>query len=109
MSLIPDGGRALITVPNRFPYHPDPIDTGYRPTTKEISSLFPDMTTINESMLRCGRLWDLALANPSRLLRAKASDSAAGNTERKLGHWLPYTVRSFRMSCVEMVHGRTSC
>lgn len=100
--LLPKGGRALITVPNRFPYHPDPIDTNYRPTPRELSSLFTRMRATSEALLPCGRLFELVLANPQRLLRPKASDSAAGNTERRLGDWLPYTVRRFRMACVEL-------
>jgi SAM-dependent methyltransferase len=100
--VLPAGGRALITVPNRFPYHPDPIDTGYRPTPAELKSLFPELTSIHERLLRCGRLWELVLANPSRLLRPKPGDSAAGPAERRVMDWLPYVARSFRMACVEL-------
>jgi SAM-dependent methyltransferase len=100
--LLPKAGRALITVPNRFPYHPDPIDTNYRPQPRELSALFDGMQATQEVLLRCGGLFELVFANPQRLLRAKPSDSAAGHTERRLGDWLPYTVRSFRMACVEL-------
>jgi SAM-dependent methyltransferase len=100
--LLPEGGRALITVPNRFPYHPDPIDTNYRPLPQELSALFDGLQATQEVLLRCGGLFELVFANPQRLLRATPSDSAAGHTERRLGDWLPYTVRSFRMACVEL-------
>jgi SAM-dependent methyltransferase len=101
-NLLPKGGRALVTVPNRFPYHPDPIDTNYRPTCVELSSLFSDLTTTRADLLRCGRLLDLVLANPERVRPAKVGDSAAPPAKRRLADWLPYTVRSFRMACVEL-------
>ena len=38
-SLLPPGGRLVITVPNSYPHHRDPIDTMFRPTPREISTL----------------------------------------------------------------------
>jgi hypothetical protein len=35
------GGYLFITVPKRFPYHEDPIDTMFRPSIGELISLFP--------------------------------------------------------------------
>lgn len=35
-------GLAIITVPYLYPYHEDPIDTWFRPNTKELLKLFPD-------------------------------------------------------------------
>jgi len=34
------GGLVLATVPSSFPYHADPIDTGFRPTPSELAALF---------------------------------------------------------------------
>lgn len=34
------GGLVLATVPSSFPYHADPIDTGYRPAPAELAALF---------------------------------------------------------------------
>ncbi|HXV85294.1 MAG TPA: hypothetical protein VD793_01275 [Gemmatimonadales bacterium] len=49
--LVPAGGYLLVTVPRRFPYHPDPIDTGFRPGVKELSALFPDLkVTVGEEV-----------------------------------------------------------
>ena len=39
--LLPVGGYLIITVPNRFPYHPDPIDTMFRPGVNESPGSFP--------------------------------------------------------------------
>jgi len=42
-SIIPIGGYLFVTVPYKFPYHCDPIDTMFRPSVNELSRLFPDM------------------------------------------------------------------
>lgn len=38
--LVPVGGLLFISVPKHFPYHPDPIDTMYRPRPDELASIF---------------------------------------------------------------------
>jgi hypothetical protein len=101
--LLPAGGRALVTVPQRFPYHPDPIDTMFRPDVAGLLSLFPELRADATRSLRCGRLLDLVRANPARV-RAREQD---GDTpKRLLRDWLPYLVREFVVTCAELV--RTS-
>lgn len=34
------GGHILVTVPKSYPYHPDPIDTLYRPSPEKLAALF---------------------------------------------------------------------
>ena len=34
------GGLILVSVPSSFPYHADPIDTGYRPSPRDLAGLF---------------------------------------------------------------------
>lgn len=41
-SLLPPGGRLVITVPKSYPHHRDPIDTMFRPTPAEISALIDE-------------------------------------------------------------------
>ena len=41
-SLLPPGGRLVITVPKSYPHHRDPIDTMFRPTPEEISALIDE-------------------------------------------------------------------
>jgi len=40
------GGLILATVPSSFPYHADPIDTGYRPTPAALAALFGHSETL---------------------------------------------------------------
>lgn len=37
-----NGGHLLLSVPYSYPYHPDPIDTLFRPTPEQLGSLFED-------------------------------------------------------------------
>lgn len=39
--ILAPGGLMVVTVPRDYPYHPDPIDTYFRPTPDEIGALFP--------------------------------------------------------------------
>jgi SAM-dependent methyltransferase len=39
--VVAPGGYVLVTVPRSYPYHADPIDTGYRPTPEELFAFFP--------------------------------------------------------------------
>jgi hypothetical protein len=38
--IVGSGGFILATVPSSYPYHADPIDTGYRPSPAELASAF---------------------------------------------------------------------
>ena len=38
--IVGPGGLILATVPSSFPYHADPIDTGFRPTPPELAAAF---------------------------------------------------------------------
>lgn len=40
------GGLILATVPSSFPYHADPIDTGYRPSPAELAGVFAGSTPL---------------------------------------------------------------
>lgn len=51
MELIPKEGYFFISGPYKFPYHPDPIDTMFRPNIEEMASLFPNSTIIESSII----------------------------------------------------------
>lgn len=36
------GGIIILSVPNSFPYHPAPIDNGFRPSDSELAEFFPE-------------------------------------------------------------------
>ena len=51
--LVAPGSVAVLSVPFRFPYHADPIDTMYRPRPGELAALFPDFTVSAAEIVRC--------------------------------------------------------
>jgi hypothetical protein len=71
LEIIDDGGYIFITCPRRYPYHPDPIDTMFRPTPEDLSGLFPKTRLIDKIVLypeRSGIL-ELIKTNPLEILR----------------------------------------
>ena len=78
--LLPAGGHVIITVPNRFPYHPDPIDTMFRPGLAELVKLFPQCHLVDGVLLNCGTGWDYVERDP-RVLIAKVKRRFAGLRE----------------------------
>jgi SAM-dependent methyltransferase len=44
-------GKVIVTVPHRFPYHQDPIDTGYRPSPEELADEIGDFFQVESAEL----------------------------------------------------------
>lgn len=54
---VPPGGYLILTGPHQFPYHADPIDTMFRPSSQEMGALIGDRLAIEEATdLQCRRL-----------------------------------------------------
>ncbi|MGZ4335746.1 MAG: class I SAM-dependent methyltransferase [Gaiellaceae bacterium] len=60
------GGYLLVTVPSRYPYHPGPIDTLFRPTVEELRLLFPTLTVMGAAEIRCESLIAYLLGSPTK-------------------------------------------
>lgn len=45
------GGHILVTVPKSYPYHPDPIDTLYRPSPQKLANLFGKSELTNSTIV----------------------------------------------------------
>ena len=52
--LVAPGGHAIVTVPSSYPYHPDPIDTLFRPTPEQLADMFPGWQVVKKQQLACG-------------------------------------------------------
>jgi hypothetical protein len=101
-SLVEPGGLVLVTVPRSYPYHADPIDTGFRPTPDQLAALFvgarlqrgevvEDCTYAQE--LRRGGLRKTARS----LVGALRPRGEVGRAQRDKLRWL---FRPFTTSCV---------
>lgn len=110
LDLIPQNGYLILSVPNAFPYHPDPIDTLFRPTVDELVALFPGTHCVAAEIVPCGRLFVLVEGNFLRLagkaagmlLRRPAPSSADASVRHEsLLDWVyPWAFRQFRATCV---------
>jgi SAM-dependent methyltransferase len=63
---IAPGGYALVTVPRRYPYHPGPIDTLFRPTPDELRRLFPSLDYVSGAEVRCESLLRYVLSSSTK-------------------------------------------
>jgi SAM-dependent methyltransferase len=61
------GGYALVSVPRRYPYHPGPVDTLFRPTPDELRRLFPALGYDTGVELRCESLLRYVVSSSTRL------------------------------------------
>lgn len=64
---VPVGGRAVVTVPRRFPFHADPIDTMFRPSPTDLAGMFSAAMTVASGALKCESLASYWLAKPGKL------------------------------------------
>jgi hypothetical protein len=67
--ILPAGGYAFVSVPYHYPYHPDPIDTGFRPSVDQLSSLFPGFKLQHSDTVEFGNYFEQLLGKPKLLLR----------------------------------------
>jgi hypothetical protein len=50
--------RLIVSVPYKYPFHPDPIDTMFRPSPQQIGTLFPSLQMRKYLILRSGSFRD---------------------------------------------------
>jgi SAM-dependent methyltransferase len=60
------GGYALVSVPRRYPYHPGPIDTLFRPSVDELRDLFPGLSYETGAEIRCESLARYILSSSTK-------------------------------------------
>jgi len=100
--LVPGGGYIVVAVPNRFPYHPDPIDTMFRPELEDLVNLFGQCRLLAGAVLDCGTGWDYVEREP-KVLIAKLMRRLAGMREhggiKGSASFLPWLFRRFRQNC----------
>lgn len=107
-TIIPVDGHIVVTVPNDFPYHPDPIDTMFRPDVKQVAELFSHCRIIIGEVLNCGTGWDYVGHNPftivSKVIRRLVSGNYGGI--RGSASFAPWLFRQARQTCVLMQRTR---
>jgi SAM-dependent methyltransferase len=65
---VSDGGYLIVSGPYRYPWHPDPIDTLFRPTPEQLAQLFPGTRVVAAERVRCGTYWEYASRTRMKLV-----------------------------------------
>jgi SAM-dependent methyltransferase len=85
--VVAPGGYALVTVPRRYPYHPGPVDTMFRPTPHELRALFPELAAVRTDGIRCESLLSYLAASPHK--RTAISRGVRSIAQRRDGAAVP--------------------
>ncbi len=74
LSALPSGGHVIVSGPNSYPRHYDPIDTMFRPGVEELAAEFPGTTLVRGAIIDSGnwRQWDRAERGQRGLARTVA-------------------------------------
>lgn len=101
--LIEDDGLVFVTVPFSFPYHLAPIDTNFRPSIKELVSIFPASEIHFGEVAFCGTFFDQICKFPIILLKQLARTVIPWPT---IEHWkavlsrYKWLFKEYKVSCV---------
>jgi len=63
------GGYLFLSVPYKYPYHPDPIDTGYRVLPHELVEEFDDFTICYAELVNFGNYFQSIVRKPKLMAR----------------------------------------
>lgn len=103
------GAVLIVTVPHSYPYHADPIDTGFRPTPDQLAALFPACRvraaevlvddTYGRELLRGGKAGAVAGV---RTLIGALRPTEVGRAQRDRLRWLfrPFTTSAVVLEVV---------
>ncbi len=101
IAIVEPGGYLFVTVPHSYPYHADPIDTGFRPTPTELANLFPNTRVVSGEIVEDVTYGAELVAQGPRavrkLLGALRPWGDAGRSQRDRLRWL---FKPFSATCV---------
>ena len=100
--VIDSGAKIIITVPRRYPYHKDPIDTLFRPSTQDLFNLFPgtelvvssDVVSKSSMLSSMIKYWKFGVLSVLRLLKFYDKEW------RKYIQYLPNIPKKYVVTCV---------
>jgi hypothetical protein len=107
LDVVPRYGFLIVTVPFKHPYHPDPIDTMFRPSPDELAALFPNTTLIEKTIAKgtlaayvSRKLVRSRGATVRRVLAAPLQDQRSAQHEGRMRLLLPWLFRPFEVAGV---------
>ena len=101
----PPGGTLCLSVPYAFPFHPDPIDNGFRPSLSDLERIFTPLGFRVEDgeVVTFGTYGQSILSNPMLLLRdAYLMSLLPFNREKRqvfFGNYA-FLFKTFKVTCV---------
>lgn len=104
-SLVEPGGVLVVTVPRSYPYHADPIDTGFRPAPEELVAMLPSCTVLHSEVVADGTYGaELRRQGKAGLLKGLRTIAGAlrprGDIARAHRDRLRWLFRPFTTTCV---------
>lgn len=107
VGLVPKGGYLFVSCPYRYPFHPDPIDTLFRPTPLELAALFGGTRLERQALVHAGNYFDQLRRTPVasvkllvRLCLPFYRPPAWRRAADEFLRHLPWLFRRFEASCV---------
>lgn len=89
VDVTPPGGFLVLTGPQRYPYHPDPIDNGFRPDWQEVAHRVVDSAVVVRATRIVGpRFVDRYLAAARRRVRRGSPATVTGAADAVPGRGL---------------------
>ncbi|TKD51393.1 methyltransferase domain-containing protein [Sphingomonas baiyangensis] len=110
-AIVGEAGHIVVTVPHSYPYHPDPIDTLYRPDPVALARDFPNSQIVASTILADGGLIAEEAGKGAANLIAYPVRAGwrivSGLWRPRIAlaqlHRLTWLVRSFKVSCATLV------
>lgn len=103
ISVLPPNALIFASCPYRYPYHPDPIDTRFRPTVAELADLFTGCELVEGEVVVGNTFWDQINRGPASLLKLGLRLLIPLYKPRSwlsiMAH-LPWLTRPFEATCV---------
>jgi hypothetical protein len=99
-SILQPRSYLFISCPYKFPYHPDPIDTMYRPNIEELLGSFYPCTLVTSKIVSCGTFQEHRHQNVMKtILRMLLPIWKTASWIQALPH-VPYILSPYKASCV---------
>jgi SAM-dependent methyltransferase len=106
VSATPTGGYIFVSCPFKYPYHPDPIDTKFRPDVEELARLFPGTKLIKGEIVTCRNYFYYLSLKPKKLFKNFARIFVPFYNPRGwliVMGYMTYIFRNFKTTCVVLV------
>lgn len=102
VKVVEKGAKIIVTVPYKYPYHKDPIDTLFRPTIEELAALFPGTKIIRSAYVRSNtsmissmvKNWKFGILSVLRLVKFYSKDWSS------YIRYLPNMPKKYEVTCL---------